>query len=124
MKEIKCITIQPNGAFTEPLKHTINYSNYMDLYAILECEVFDVITLNFDGVGLDVYIDDEGKFKQNNHYSILLLNSNGDIVDIVAGNALIVRHNENGEIESLTDSDIKKVMSCYDESIAMLKGLI
>jgi hypothetical protein len=80
-----------------PDKHTID-----DIYKALQCTTFGVISL---GDGCDLFIDDEGLMSiprsEEPSYEVtqgfFVLHQNGKPIHMIAGRALVTRHNENGD---------------------------
>lgn len=110
MKKIKGILITPNQKGTMPRVYELEYNSYKDFYPILECDMFDIQTRKFNDTYLDIYCDDEGLYKEDNKISIVT-QDNGSIVETIVGNVFICNHNNQGDSISLTEEEIKEVMS-------------
>lgn len=110
MKKIKGILITPNQKDTKPRVYELEVNSYEDYYPLLECDTFDIQSRKFNGKYLDIYCDDEGLLKENNNPSILTYNGN-ILVEKIVGNVFITNHNSEGDTISLTDEDIKLVLS-------------
>jgi len=41
-------------------------TNYKDYYKFLECDIFDVVTIDWKGYQLSLFVDDEGLLKSGN----------------------------------------------------------
>ena len=41
--------------------------DYTDYYKHLECQLFDVVSVEWDGFPISIFVDDEGLFKPNNY---------------------------------------------------------
>lgn len=66
-------------------------------------------TLN--GNGIDVIINEEGKFIDGLRPEIVIVDKeNGDVLDIVMGNCIFASHNEEGETVALNEKQYKVVM--------------
>lgn len=63
---------------------------------------------HFDKANIDVFLDEEGKLKEDLLPSSVLIDRGGSIADIYFGNLLFVGHDE-GDSVGLTDSQIEKV---------------
>ena len=66
----------------------------------------------FDKKGIDVWCNEEGKFM--NLKPCVALAHQGKIFDIVVGNIVFTRCNDEGETVSLTDEDIEYINNWYD----------
>ena len=82
-----------------------------DIYDMLECSCIDVQTRTIGGKKFDIYLDDEGLFKQDNFPSIVTTDYSGKIVEVIVGNAFICSTNEEGDMESLSEEDVKLIIS-------------
>lgn len=110
MKKIKGILITPNNKNTKPRVYELEVNSYKDYYPLLNCDTFDIQPRKFNGKWLDIYCDDEGLFKENNQVAIVT--TSGDrIVEQIVGNVFITSHNDNGDTISLTEDEIKAVLS-------------
>ncbi len=110
MRKIKGVLITPNQGGTNPRKYEMEYKNYKSLYPVLECDTFTIADRKFNGEYFSIYCDDEGLFKEGNKPSIITLNESGSIVEQIVGNAFICKHNEEGDIESLTDEEVEMIL--------------
>ena len=43
----------------------VEITNYKDYYKYMECDLFDVVMVQWDGYPISIYIDDEGMLKPN-----------------------------------------------------------
>ncbi len=111
MKYIKGVLITPNEEGTKPREHTLEVNTYEDFYPLLKCDTFEIVTRCFNGQWLDVYCDEEGLFKEHNETAIITMDSKNTIVEHIVGNVFIVSHDDEGETISLTDEQIKAVLS-------------
>ena len=91
-----------------------NYTKQLnDMYGMIGCERVEHLTLEVaHGCVVDLWFDEEGKLRSDKEYefSIPLIQPNGMIYDIIRGNCLVTKSNSNGDIASLTDEDIEKVL--------------
>lgn len=110
MEKIKGILITPNQKDTKPRVYELEVNSYKDYYPLLECDTFDVQSRNFNGKYLDIYCDDEGLFKEDNQIAIVTM-SEDKIVEQIVGNVFITNHNSEGKTISLTEDEIKSVLS-------------
>lgn len=75
----------------------------------------------FTDNGIDIIINEEGKFIEGLKPEIAVIGNDGKVLDIVYGNCIFVSHDANGETIELNNKQIKIVM----EKLAMnvvLKG--
>lgn len=105
MKKLRGVLVANN----EIKEFELEYNNYKDFYPLLNCSTFDIQTRQFNGEWLDIYCDDEGLLKANPKPSVLTF-SDGELVEQIVGNVFIISHNDEGEIISLTEEQIKKVL--------------
>ena len=110
MKKIKGILITPNQKDTKPRVYELEVNSYKDYYPLLECDTFDIQSRNFNGKYLDIYCDDEGLSKEDNQIAIVTM-SEGKIVEQFVGNVFITNHNDEGDTISLTEDEIKSILS-------------
>lgn len=91
-----------------------NYTKQLnDMYGMIGCERVEHLTLEVaDSCVVDLWFDEEGKLKSDkeHEFSIPLIQPNGMIYDIIIGNCLVTKSNREGDIASLTDEDIEKVL--------------
>lgn len=74
----------------------VNYGRSGGLIDVLEIE------------GIDLIFNDEGKL-ENFPYNRVLLGEDGTLWDILVGNIMCVRHNDEGEFISIRESDIETI---------------
>lgn len=117
--KIKGILITPNKENTKPRPYELEVNSYKDYYPLLECDTFDIQTRNFNGKYLDIYCDDEGLFKEGNKTAIVTINDKGKIVEQIVGTVFIVNHNDEGDTISLTDEEIKLVLSTVETFVTL-----
>jgi len=76
---------------------------YQKIYDLLKCDTFTIATRKFGQFTFDIYLDDEGLLKNNQVLTGLSL----DMKEQLVGNLFVVSHDDNGEVVSLTDNEIK-----------------
>lgn len=84
-----------------------------EFYKYIQCDCVDIVEIYIDGEYFDIWVDDDGLLKER-PIPNLYMNING-YEQILFGNLIFTRTNENGETIGLTDSQIKKVMLYIDE---------
>ena len=99
-------TIKPY-VFEQTTKSNLNLER---IYAMLECSCIDVATRKFGNNYYDIYCDDEGLFKKDNLPTIATFDDNGNLVEQIVGNVFVCKHDGEGGMESLTDSEIQEVL--------------
>lgn len=117
MRKITGVLITPNNKGTLPRKYTMEYRDYKDFYKVLECSTFDIQSRMFGYRWLDIYMDDEGKFKENNNVSVITVDDYNNPIEFIVGNVFIVGHNEKGDTVSLTKEELRLAL----ESIQTVK---
>ncbi|MBR3208908.1 MAG: DUF3846 domain-containing protein [Bacilli bacterium] len=110
-KKIMGVLITPNDPDTLPRKFTMEYNDYTDFYKILECSTFDIQVRKFKYKWFDIYMDDNGKLKEDNQVSLITIDGYGNPIEFIVGNVFIVNHNEEGDTISLTEEEVKLVLS-------------
>lgn len=82
-----------------------------EIYKLLDCDVFDIKTVEVGNSTLDLFVDDEGLLKNNSEGCIVHAFCY-DPFDVVVGNILILGYDEEGNTISLTEHDIKNIKNC------------
>ena len=77
--------------------------DWRSIYELLHCSTFTIATRRFGKYTFDIYLDDEGLLKQD---QIVTAISN-DMNEMLVGNLFIVSHDDDGEVVSLTDEQIR-----------------
>lgn len=88
-----------------PRAHTLG-----DIYTMLNCDLIDVISRKFGNNYYDIYCDDEGLFKETRTIAIVTIGENEQVVEQIVNNCFIVKHDGNGNMETLTDEEIKEIL--------------
>lgn len=117
-RDIKGVLVKPKE---DAIPYTLKYTSFRDLYPLLDCETFDIATRKFGDNYYDIYLDDNGLLEEK-YPAILTADKNGDIVEYLVGNCFICKHDKNGAIRSLTDSEIKEILS-YKSGKLLVCGL-
>ena len=110
-RKIVGVLITPNDPNTLPRRFSMDYSDYTDFYKVLDCSLFDIQSRRFKYKWFDIYMDDEGKFKEDNKVSIVTVDDYNNPIEFIVGNVFIVNHNEDGDTISLTNEEVKLVLS-------------
>lgn len=111
-KIVKGVMLTTNGEF-KVVKVKDHYEEFKKLLGIEDSPV-DVQTRKVGGKSYDFWLDDEGLYKTKDG----TLNGTclcTDAAEIFVGNVLILRANNDGECESLTEEDIKNLQEHYIE---------
>ena len=74
-----------------------------DYYRHLKCDCFDVATRKIGDRYFDMFVDDEGLFKDPAIPSVF----DSDMNPMLVGNVVFANHDEYGETTSLSDDDIR-----------------
>lgn len=94
--------------------HTVKTDSLQGYYDALNCSLFDITTRKIGEHFYDIYCDDEGLLKCNPIVSAI----DSDGAPALVGNLFVVKHNEEGETISLTESQIHEVI----DNVAVLCG--
>lgn len=116
MKEIKhgkrCLQLHP----LEKTLTVVYIDTLEDIYKAINARCFDIAYRQIgtkDDKIYDIYCDDVGLFKHNNH-----LAAYGNEDCLIVGDILIAKHDANGEMINLSQSDIdyigKQIYRCVD----------
>ena len=101
------------GLLLDVKKNTIEEfeieKGYVALQKVLGVDTFNVVTRRFGDVWLDIYVDDEGLFKENNPLAVITYEGNGRVVEEIVGTVFVAKCNKNGETISLTNKDFKNL---------------
>lgn len=109
MKEIKHIY---KALALNPVTHKceeVGISGLDDIYKAIGASIFDIATrqIGDDPKRIyDIYVDDIGLLKRENHISAF-----GSPDCFLVGNIVIAKHDETGEMLSLTQDDISYIKS-------------
>lgn len=68
-----------------------------------------IISAELEQKGIDMWIDEEGKYKDY-HPTFALCDNNGRVLDMIMGNCVFTRFNQSGETYGLTMEDVADVM--------------
>lgn len=79
-------------------KYDLRYRDLNDLYKVLKCDTFDVVTRRIGSKTFDIYLDDNGLLKENIPSALSL-----DHKEVLVGNLFVCHHDQNGDIKSLTE---------------------
>ena len=87
---MKAILINP---FDQTIKETEYTGDYREIYALIKCRTFDIVSLNNDD---DMYLDDEGLLVDNQRF--FSMGNGGNY----GGRALLLSHDDEGETTAST----------------------
>lgn len=107
MRKIKGVLVDVNARTVKPF--TLHYNNYKDLYPVLNCETLDVTRRKFGSQIYDVYCDDEGLLKED--WIPSAFSDAQPEYDFLVGNLFVCSHTSDGDIASLTDEQIKEILT-------------
>lgn len=81
-----------------------------DIYYMLGCSCIDVQERTIGTRRYDIYLDDEGLFKENQKPSVVTTDKNGTIIEVIVGRVFICGvDREEGKMKSLTDEEVKEI---------------
>jgi len=98
MREICRVLVFDGDKFRETTVSDID-----DIYRELDITTFDVVSRTIHGETYDIYVDDEGLLQANPRVTALDATLNPALV----GNLMFARHDGAGNMQSLSDNDIK-----------------
>lgn len=110
MKIIKGFLIDRKEGKFRP--YDLEFNDYKDLQNVIHVNCFEIADRKFGNSYFSVYCDDEGLYKENNPLSIVTLDNAGIVAETIVGSVFICKHDEEGEIMSLTDEDIAEIETC------------
>lgn len=117
-KESACFTMNQTYKTIE-IEGAPNYSKQLsDMYELIGCDMVEHFTTRVtDNCKVDLWFDEEGKLDQrkSQQYSIPLVRPTGLVYDIIRGNCIITKSNRAGDITSVTDGDIEKVIKYLNQ---------
>lgn len=102
-KQIKAVFIDTETKDIYPIKFK---DELPTIYELLKCSTITIVNRDFGGKRFDVICDDEGLFKPLNTPAIATLDKHGECLEIIVGNCIIAKHDDEGYTESLTDAEI------------------
>ena len=107
-KTLNAVFVSPEGI------KNISVPDCLDsFYQTLGCDLIEIISRNINGKPYEIICDEEGRFKDGNAPSILTFHG-GEIVEDIVGKILIVgTADDEGELTSLSEDDVKGILSCY-----------
>lgn len=72
--------------------------------------------------GIDVIINEEGKFKEGLRPEIAIVDDANQVLDVVVGNCIFASHDKEGETVALTEEQYKVVMTELRMSAVLTYG--
>lgn len=92
-----------------------NYSKQLqDMYDLIGCRTVEHFALKVeDDCVVDLWFDEEGKLDsiKERQFSVPLITNGYMNLDIIRGNCIVTKSNAEGDIASVTDEDIKHVLT-------------
>lgn len=88
-------------------------NHYKEFQKVIGADTFDIITRKFGDKYFDIYVDDEGLFKDVKVQTIVTKTDDGRVVEQVYGPIFIVKHDGEGNAISLSDDEIKMFQHEY-----------
>lgn len=102
-KTIKAVLIDTDTKKTRPVQFK---DELPEIYKLLKCRCIDIVTRKFGGRKFQIICDDEGLLAEFKTPAIATLDKNGKCLELIVGNCLIVKHDEEGNTKSLTNEEI------------------
>lgn len=120
MKEIRFGKVSMVNGVAQLEFKTVKAENPLRLmYDEIGCECIDIpfVSKMYAEHGVDVVIDDEGKFINNHVVTALIVDFDGndklEVVDYIAGTYLLMSHDEEGDTVSLTDEQVEYIKDLF-----------
>jgi len=106
---------------TSGVRH-INQENFLqEAYKIIGCRCVDCRSFEYNGTEYDVWFDDEFLLKNGPLYPTLFLGElKPDFFDVICGNFIIAKCNEEGETIGISTDEAKELGSFMQSSIDKL----
>ena len=104
----KGILVKRTGGLPEVSTFELEEDTLHQMYRLIGCDTVQMIQIEFEGKEYDMWLDEEGKFKEL--YPTYPLSYNGEIYDVVVGNVLIMSSNEDGDTIGLSEDVIEKML--------------
>lgn len=101
-------------------EHSLDYekndngkTNFLPkIYSLLNCSLIDIIYRKFGDLWADIVVDDEGLLQEHLIPSVYTFDkTTKKALERIVGNVFICSHNEDGELVSLSDKEIKTVLN-------------
>lgn len=77
-------------------------ADWKSIYDLLDCSIFTIASRRFGKYKFDILLDDEGLLKTKTITGLSI-----DKNEMLVGNLFVCNHNDDGEVVSLTDDEIK-----------------
>lgn len=108
MKEIDVIILDGYYPVLKTIEDSID-----GFHKAINCRAFEAYTATQIGLelGLDIYIDETGKFDQSIITGLFVRDNK--VIDFLCGNVLICRHDEEGESISATAEDLASLIPYF-----------
>jgi hypothetical protein len=105
-RNIKSVFVDTRGQYNTIEEVDLAYKGIYTLYKYLNCSTFTVATRKIGESTYDVYCDDEALLKQDPVVAM----ASEDLSEMLFGNCLILRHDDDGNVAPLTDEDVSDIM--------------
>ena len=116
MKKIRFGKVEMiNGKATLSFKEVETSNTLHLMYDEIGCDCIDIpfVSNLYGQNNIDVVIDDEGKLKEEQQITGLILNEKGFVIDTIVGTYLLMSHNDEGETVSLTDEQVETIKRTF-----------
>ena len=78
-----------------------------EIYSILGCSCFDIVTRKFGKHYYDIFCDDEGWLHEGPK---VITAFSDDFTEVLVGNIMVARHDDDGNTIALTDEQCEEVL--------------
>jgi hypothetical protein len=107
MKSILGVLVSfKNNGESQFAGHILQYESYKSLYPVLNCDIYTIANRRFNNKYFSIYCDDEGLLKEDAMFGAC----SADQKEMLAGNLFIVKHNDEGEIQSLKQEEVDYIL--------------
>lgn len=99
------VSFKENGE-SQFAPHVLQYDSYKSLYPLLNCDIFTIADRKLGDNYFSFYCDDEGLLKEDAMFGAC----SSDQEEMLAGNIFIVKHDDEGAIQSLTKEEADYIL--------------
>ena len=109
MREVRGVLIKQEAGKNEIKEYIHIDKSFRDLYPLLNCRVFEVVTRKIGKSYYDIWCDDMGLFDESKKPTVVTLDEEGNVVEQIVGNCFICK-NEEGEMSGLNEKEVAEVL--------------
>ena len=94
----------------ETSQHVLMYTGIKDIYKMLNIDLFAIVSRKIGDKYYDIYCDDKALMKENQKPSLITLDKNKRIIEVIYGSIFVCQSNKDGETISINEDDIKNIL--------------